>query len=381
MNDYEDTHMASKNNEKIISEASPHTIKKFELIEQYVKSWAQKLMNNKNCNGIIFIDCMCNSGVYTTKDSGTEIFGTPIRVAKILLDVARIHPEKQVEIYFNDLSQAKINELRKHLPGDERNYKIITTEKDGNELLKWIGPQLKASQHKHYFLLYDPYDASIDWEALRPFFNNWGEVLINHMISDTLRAVGQVKKEEKKKKYQNTYQVATLEELIPYGQDKQAYEKRLVEIIDRMRTSSSREYYVAAFPFFNRNNALVYDLVHCTSHEKGFKLFKTTAWKTFGDQSSLKNRHGNEMKLVLDFESGEIVTPVDDSCYNLDDIANFIQKEFSGKNDISWDKVWAIVDQHPLFPSDGYKNELKKRLKDSYDVVIDTKNKTMNFRN
>lgn len=148
-----------------------------------------------------------------------------------------------------------------------------------------------------------------------------------------------------------------------------------------MRTSTSREYYVAAFPFFNRNNALVYDLVHCTSNEKGFKLFKTIAWKTFGDQSSLKNRHGNEMQLVIDFENGELVTNVDDSCYNLNDVASFIQKEFSGKNNISWDKVWAIVDQHPLFPSDGYKNEIKKRLKDSYGVVIDSKNKTMSFRN
>ena len=56
--------MASSNNSAVVSKASPHTIKKFELIESYVKSWAQKLMQNNYCNGIIFIDCMCNSGVY-----------------------------------------------------------------------------------------------------------------------------------------------------------------------------------------------------------------------------------------------------------------------------------------------------------------------------
>ena len=44
----------------VISKASPHTIKKFELIEEYIKSWAQKLMLNDLCNGLIFIDCMCN---------------------------------------------------------------------------------------------------------------------------------------------------------------------------------------------------------------------------------------------------------------------------------------------------------------------------------
>ena len=42
----------------VISKASPHTIKKFELIEEYIKSWAQKLMLTESCNGLIFIDCM-----------------------------------------------------------------------------------------------------------------------------------------------------------------------------------------------------------------------------------------------------------------------------------------------------------------------------------
>lgn len=57
--------MAAKK-KNIISKASPHTIKKFELIEEYIKSWAQKLLLTESCNGLIFIDCMCNSGVYTT---------------------------------------------------------------------------------------------------------------------------------------------------------------------------------------------------------------------------------------------------------------------------------------------------------------------------
>ena len=58
--------MASSNNDKLISIAKPHTIKKFELIESYVETWAQKLLQNNWCEGIVFIDCMCNSGIYTT---------------------------------------------------------------------------------------------------------------------------------------------------------------------------------------------------------------------------------------------------------------------------------------------------------------------------
>ena len=57
--------MSSSNNSKIISKASPHTIMKFKLVEEYIKAWAQKLMLNSSCYGLVFIDCMCNSGVYT----------------------------------------------------------------------------------------------------------------------------------------------------------------------------------------------------------------------------------------------------------------------------------------------------------------------------
>ena len=54
--------MASSNNNEIISVVSPHTIKKFELIEAYVQAWAHKLLeygrNTGSCNGIVFIDCI-----------------------------------------------------------------------------------------------------------------------------------------------------------------------------------------------------------------------------------------------------------------------------------------------------------------------------------
>ena len=87
--------MASNNNKELVSRASTHTIKKFELIEEYIKSWAQKLMLNQYCNGIIFIDCMCNSGLYHDDDD-VMVEGTPIRVAKVLRDVAGQYPHKQV---------------------------------------------------------------------------------------------------------------------------------------------------------------------------------------------------------------------------------------------------------------------------------------------
>lgn len=130
----------------VISKASPHTIKKFELIEEYIKSWAQKLLLNDSCNGLIFIDCMCNSGIYTD-DDGNPVKGTALRVSEALREAARTYTEKNIHIYLNDKDKARVDELEKHLPNDERNFKIVTSRGDAHELLRTIGPQLYGTGH------------------------------------------------------------------------------------------------------------------------------------------------------------------------------------------------------------------------------------------
>ncbi len=341
----------------VISKASPHTIKKFELIEEYIKSWAQKLLLNDSCNGLIFIDCMCNSGIYTD-DDGNPVKGTALRVSEALREAARTYTEKNIHIYLNDKDKARVDELEKHLPNDERNFKIVTSRGDAHELLRTIGPQLYGTGHLHYFLLYDPYDATIDWEALLPFFRNWGEVMINHMVSDPVRAITSAKKKTTKEKYENTY-LEDFEKLVPYGSDKKAYEARVEEIINSLK--GSRRYYVSAFPFYNTQNSLVYNLIHCTSNKVGFRLYKKSAWKVFGAQSSTK-RSAENRQLSFNFD-GEIVVEEDDSCLHVVDIARYLDRSFRGRKQVPLNELWELLDNHPIFPSDGFRDEVRKELK------------------
>lgn len=350
----------SVSNKTVISKASPHTIKKFELIEEYIKSWAHKLMLNDACNGLIFIDCMCNSGVYTD-NNGTFVEGTPVRVAKVLLDVAHTYTEKMVHIYLNDKEKSRVDELKKHIPQDERNYHVVTSVGDANELLKTIGPQLYQTGHLHYFLLYDPYDASIDWEALLPFFRNWGEVMINHMVSDPVRAITSAKRKTTKAKYENTY-LEDFEKLVPYGSDKTAYEARVEQIIRSLK--GSRRYFVAAFPFYNTQNSHMYNLIHCTSHREGFKLYKKSAWKVFGAQSSTK-KSLDSGQLRFD-DNGFITTETDKSCFHVRDITKYLQESFKGRKLVPLNEMWKLLDDHPIVPSDGYRNEIKRELVATY---------------
>ena len=355
----------SSRKKSVISKASPHTIKKFELSEEYIKSWAQKLLLTESCNGLIFIDCMCNSGVYTD-NTGQLVKGTAVRVSEALREAARTYTQKNIHIYLNDKDKARVDELKKHLPQDERNFKIVTSCSDAHELLRTIGPQLYGTGHLHYFLLYDPYDATIDWEALLPFFRNWGEVMINHMVSDPVRAISSAKKKTTKVKYENTY-LEDFEKLVPYGSDKTAYEARVEEIINSLK--GARRYYVSAFPFYNTQNSLVYNLIHCTSNKEGFKLYKRSAWKVFGAQSSTKHSVENR-QLSFNF-LGEIAEEEDESCLHVIDIAKYLQRSFRGRKQVPLDEMWELLDNHPIFPSEGFRNEVKGNLTGFFDAKIE----------
>lgn len=357
--------MMSSRKKSVISKASPHTIKKFELIEEYIKSWAQKLLLTESCNGLIFIDCMCNSGVYTD-NTGQLVKGTAVRVSEALREAARTYTQKNIHIYLNDKDKARVDELKKHLPQDERNFKIVTSCSDAHELLRTIGPQLYGTGHLHYFLLYDPYDATIDWEALLPFFRNWGEVMINHMVSDPVRAISSAKKKTTKVKYENTY-LEDFEKLVPYGSDKTAYEARVEEIINSLK--GARRYYVSAFPLYNTQNSLVYNLIHCTSNKEGFKLYKRSAWKVFGAQSSTKHSVENR-QLSFNF-LGEIAEEEDESCLHVIDIAKYLQRSFRGRKQVPLDEMWELLDNHPIFPSEGFRNEVKGNLTGFFDAKIE----------
>ena len=351
----------------IITKASPHTIKKFELITMYIESWAQKLMLNKQCKGLIFIDCMCNSGVYENQN-GKLIDGTPIRVAKVLLDVARTYTNKMVNIYFNDLNKARVCELEKHLPENERNFKIITSSKDAVDLLEHIGPQLSETSHYNYFLLYDPYDAHIDWKVLLPFFRHWGEVMINHALLDPVRAITSTKSDTAIEKYERTY-LTDFENLVPYGSDKKAYEKRISQILNYIK--GNRRYYIASFPFYNSKNSLQYDLIHCTSNIEGYKLYKKCAWKVFGGKSSTKRTGSQYIQLEMNFDEkskSEIDEPIDEGCYTIHDVAGYLQHVFSGQEKVPLDEIWSVLADHPIFPYDVFRKEIKNELIQYYQA-------------
>ena len=90
--------MSSSKKNDVISVAPPHSIKKFELISEYVKAWINILMLNKKCRGIVYIDCMSNSGVYKD-DNYIDICGYAALGGEIAAGKELFPREKGKKVY------------------------------------------------------------------------------------------------------------------------------------------------------------------------------------------------------------------------------------------------------------------------------------------
>ncbi|MEA4896554.1 MAG: three-Cys-motif partner protein TcmP [Oscillospiraceae bacterium] len=367
--------MARAKQVEIITEAKPHTVKKFELIDKYVDEWARKILGFKGkygyagSKGVIYIDCMSNSGVY--KDiEGNLVDGTALRVAKHLNEIITNYPGKNAILVFNDLYPERVEFLKQEIEKAKLEYITVSYQHgDCNDFLRGLDLSSFKQQY-NTLLLYDPYKASIDWDAVTPYLNRWGEVIINHMVSDTARGASLAKKPQVIDRYQETYQ-NDIASILEYGNDKEQLNNIIVSIIKSNTKNFRAKHYIASFPFFNRTNGLVYNLIHCCSNIEGLKLFKKVAWKTFGDKSSLKNTHENQAQLMFDFNgTGIATTQTDEQCYYVIDIAKYLYDKYHAMASVTLDMIYHDLDEHPIFPSDGYKNDIKNELKQTYGVTF-----------
>lgn len=365
-----------KNYEKI----GDHTIKKFELVSEYAKGWAHKILGYSESAGLIYIDCMCNCGKYYDND-GKIVEGTAIRVARTINQINSIH-QKQAILFFNDLDNDKILHLKSVIDSLDLQYvKIHYYNTDANELLRMIS---KLDLNKHNTLLfYDPYQADIDWDALEPFFNTWGEVIINHMVSDVIRGAKSVSNPAKIAKYEKTYH-KSIDEIIKTSNcpnNREEFEKITNSIIKSCIYANNKKYYIASFPFYIKTNQLIYNLIYFSWNIKGMILFKRTAWDIFGGQSSIKHAVASDMpgQMCLDFDTGNVKNDVRPGVYTVYDIAKYIYNRYKDRGEVTWDEIYEHLEQHPIFPCDGYKPEIKNMLKDSFGTT--NKRSSVIFKN
>ena len=83
--------------------------------------------------------------------------------------------------------------------------------------------------------------------------------------------------------------------------------------------------------------------------------------------------------MILDFSGEAIATTItDESCFVILDIAKYLNKAFAGRTDVPLRELWKLLDNHPIFPSDGYRNEIKYYLVNMFGAKLNT---TINSEN
>ena len=89
----------------------------------------------------------------------------------------------------------------------------------------------------------------------------------------------------------------------------------------------------------------------------------------FGAQSSTKHSNENRQLAFDIFEN----SPETDakSCMHIFDIAKYLQRTFKGRQNVPLDEIWKILEYHPVFPSDGFRKEIKKELTESFGAKVD----------
>ena len=68
---------------------------------------------------------------------------------------------------------------------------------------------------------------------------------------------------------------------------------------------------------------------------------------------------------------GEIAEEEDESCLHVIDIAKYLQRSFRGRKQVPLDEMWELLDNHPIFPSEGFRNEVKSDLTDFFGAKIE----------
>lgn len=173
------------------------TSKKIEYVKDYIARWANISAVRSEISTITFIDCMSNAGVYQDGDCCTAI-----EVLNLFCGMANRYPNKTFRIFCNDISNDKIEILKKvaiNTRGNIVNVKIYPSCLDVNNYLDYLNlnPQVDCTSIFGYessvVLFVDPFDfGTVEIPKISNILKvHYCELVFNFFISDYVRNISQ----------------------------------------------------------------------------------------------------------------------------------------------------------------------------------------------
>lgn len=311
--------------------------KKIELVGEYVDNWLYVVENAKmvNKNEIIFIDCMCNSGIYKNNDKGTAIV-----VLERFIKHAKEHYGIKYELHLNDNDKEKIIFLKNVIKNIERpsNVFVYYSNEDVNVYLDSLKKTTKFG--KAFTLIFvDPFNfGTVDINRFCSLLNvTYCEILFNFFTSDIRRNIHNEHAPNKMQKIK-----ASLSDFMStnYTNDRECL-NCFIQSLKKCRYIK----YTFSIEFRNKNNQNLYYLVYATPNINGLNKLKESIWKVFKgapyhinkkDDKKLSLFDLDESKQMLEeyYLSNYLPDVIEDcrlkfknSIFTYDDIQEFIMEE------------------------------------------------------
>lgn len=370
---------------------------KLDILENYITAWMMKILqanyNGRTYSGVVFIDCMCSSGMYIDDDNQVVTLGTSIRAAKrFITNKKNRFNDKDFTLILNDIDHDSVLCQKCRIEG-LNDHDLISSfyyEKDVSKFLTDETVFNHISKDNHVLLFYDPYAADIRWNEIKTFIEELNnrhirfDIILTHFHqNDTQRALyagNRLTNPLSILKYEQTY-LLSIDELYDALDKLDSVEKslwfrdRIIHIMSNQLGLNINQ--IAYAPIFNSMNKDVYDIVCYSKSMKGKLLFKQVMFDN--NKEDKKTQNGYQVKALFDFDDEETNYLQDRKehsekyiYYSLDHYARTIAKKFNKKNYVTFQELKNYLDNHPYINFENTKIELYNLLKKNHNVIIST---------
>jgi three-Cys-motif partner protein len=323
-----------KISEKLLDCKKPQTNYKIKYVVEYIKRWILVSVNREMVTNVNFVDCMCNAGIYEDGD-----LCTAMEVLSLFITAAQQHPDKNFNLFVNDVKQDRIEackQITKRLLNNQviSNLNICFDNKDVNEYLNNFSLfDKKFGYGASTVLFVDPYNfGTVKIDRLTAFINRYYcEVIFNFFISDYERngiddrireCIGNAKIENK-------------DELITY-------------IVKEVKVGKMK--YVFSYQFRTRTNKELYHIIFITPSKKGLEKLKEALWSTFNGKFCYRNTNisPRQLSLISEDEDRELLLSM-----HAKDAISLLLNQFHGQT-VNYQEIESFLDENTMIQASDF---------------------------
>lgn len=252
---------------------------KIEIVRKYAQSYSKIFSSEKQKQtgfSHFYIDAFASSGFHISRDTGSIVLGTPLKVLSI---------EPQYKHYFFiDIDGSKL-EISKQAVGDRRDVTILRG--NANEtLVRNVFPKIEYKKYHRALCLLDPYKHNLKWQVIESAgASNAIDLLLNFPIMAINRDVLKRNTQEITRAAvqrmndfwgdEDSWRVAAYKkEKTLFGDDEEKLtNKRIVKAFcDRIKQVAGFNYTAKPLPVKNTKGGVIYYILFASQKQKAVNI-------------------------------------------------------------------------------------------------------------